>query len=427
MSGLPAGRAVHPKAYRLANAALPKLWAARLLPPPDLDEGRLSRQARRASGLEDFGVDDGWRENLRVLTASMRAESQPNAIGRTIAHGSILKVLIDRLRAEALFSAHPEIRARPLAAPLVICGAMRSGTTRLQRLLACDPRFAHMRLFETLSPVPWKRSFTARRDPRIGWAARGVRFLNWANPGNAATHPTGALEADEETGLLEHSFWGAQIEAQRRVPSFARHCESADALPAYRRFADLLRMTGWFRGDDPELPWLLKSPQYLQDLPALTEVVPGARLIFMARDPAALVASGCSLVWHQMAVQSDTVDAAWIGREWLHKTALRQARARAFRANYPAALQFDVGFEAMERDWRGVMRALYDWLGLPLGADVLARMEAYLARAAAEHHHARHRYSLADFGLTRAEVEAATSPAYRPSSTMADAAAAARA
>jgi len=411
-------------ALRLAGRLLPKLWSAGVLPPPDLDADRLFRQARRAARLDDFGPDDGWRENLSVLRAAL-GDAPMNAIGRTIAHGSILKVLVDRLRAEALFGAHPEIRARPLAPPLVICGQMRSGTTRLHRLLACDARFRHLRLYETLSPVPWPGSFTARRDPRIRWAGFGVRFLNWANPGNAAAHPTGPLEPEEETGLLEHSFWGAQIEAQRRIPAFARHCETADALPVYRRFADLLRLAGWFRRDDPKLPWLLKSPQYLQDLPALSETFPGARFIFMTRDAGALVASGCSLVWNQMVVQSDTVDPAWIGDEWLRKTALRQARADAFRAGLPDARAFTLDFAEMERDWRAAVRRLYDWLGLPLGPALLARMEAYMAR---ERRHLGHAYRLADFGLTPEAVAAAmaaSSPAYRPSSTAATGAAAA--
>ena len=79
----------------------------------------------------------------------------------------------------------------------------------------------------------------------------------------------------------------------------------------------------------------------------------------------------------------------------------------------------------MERDWRGGICRLYDWLGLPLGAALMARMEAYVAR---ERRHIGHRYRLADFGLTREAVTsalAASSPACRPSSTAADAAAAA--
>lgn len=145
----------------------------------------------------------------------------------------------------------------------------------------------------------------------------------------------------------------------------------------------------------------------------------------MTRDASALVASGCSLVWNQMVVQSDAVDPAWIGREWLHKTALRQARADAFRVGLPDVRAFTLDFAEMERDWRAAVRHLYDWLGLPIGPALIARMEAYVAR---ERRHVGHRYRLADFGLTPEAVAAAmaaSSPVCRLSSTAAAGAAAA--
>ena len=61
---------------------------------------------------------------------------------------------IDRLWAEQWFEQHPEILARPLPHPVIVVGPMRSGTTRMHRLLAADHRFTHMRSFETISPVP---------------------------------------------------------------------------------------------------------------------------------------------------------------------------------------------------------------------------------------------------------------------------------
>ena len=399
---LPPATAYRPMLVRHANRVLPKLWERRLLPPPDLEEATLDRQARRATGLDDFG-DTWFRAPLRQLLPALRDEARLNPIGRTIAHGSLLKLLKERLWAEALFARHPEIRARPLAAPVVIVGPMRSGTTRLHRLLACDARFAHLRLYEALCPVPWPSSFRRRRDPRIAYTARGWKALNWINPANAAVHPTGPLEPDEELGLLENSVWGAQIEAQRRVPSYARWCEAQDATPAYTHLADLLRLTGWFRGEDPAKPWVLKTPQHMQDLDALLSVFPDARLIFTHRDPVSVVGSACSLAWHQMVVQSDDVDPHWIGAEWLHKTGHRLNRCLAVRAQLGPGQQLDVGFEAMNRDWRGTMSAIYDFLDLDI-APAVAPMTAYVERAAREHPYATHRYDLADFGIDAREV-----------------------
>ena len=399
---LPPATAYRPTLVRHANRVLPRLWDARLLPPPDLQEQTLDRQAMRATGLADFG-DPWFRGPLRALLPALRDEARLNPIGRMIAHGSLLKTLKERLWAEALFARHPEIRARPLAAPIVIVGPMRSGTTRLHRLMASDARFAHLRLYEALCPVPWPSSFGHRRDPRIAYTARGWKALNWVNPVNAAVHPTGPLEPDEELGLLENSLWGAQIEAQRRVPSYARWCEAGDATPAHAHMADLLRLTGWFRGDDPAKPWLLKTPQHMQDLAALLRVFPDARLIFTHRDPVDVVGSACSLAWHQMVVQSDAVDAHWIGGEWLHKTEHRLHTCLAVRERLAPQQQLDIGFDEMNRDWHGAMRRVYDFIGMDI-APAVAPMTAYVERAAREHRYAAHRYDLADFGLDAGEI-----------------------
>ena len=399
---LPPATAYHPRLVRHANALLPKLWAKHLLPPPDLAEETLDAQAMRSTGLTDFG-DPWFRKPLRVLLPALREEADLNAMGRLIAHGSMLKLLKERLWAQALFASQPEIRARPIERPVVIVGPMRSGTTRLHRLLASDPRFAHLRLYEAMCPVPWPSSFRRRRDPRIDYTARGWKALNWINPANAAVHPTGPLEPDEELGLLENSAWGAQIEAQRRVPTYARWCEGVDATPAYAHMADLLRLAGWFRGEDPAKPWVLKTPQHMQDLAALLRVFPDARLIFIHRDPVSVVGSAASLAWNQMVVQSDTVDPYWIGGEWLHKTGHRVRTALAVRERLAPGQQIDVTFDAMDRDWLGVMRRVYAFLDIDI-APAVAPMQAYVERAKREHTYAAHRYDLADFGLDEGTV-----------------------
>ena len=398
---LPAATAYRPALMRHANALLPRLWHSRLLPPPDLLEETLDRQATRATRLADFG-DPWFREPLRVLLPALRDEARLNPLGQVIAHGSLLKVLKERLWAEALFARHPGIRARPLAAPVVIVGPMRSGTTRLHRLLASDTRFSHLRLFEAMCPVPWPSS-RQRRDPRAAYTAHGWKTLNRINPANAAIHPTGPHEPDEELGMLENSVWGAQIEGQRRVPSYARWCEARDATPAYAHMADLLRLAGWFRGDDPAIPWVLKTPQHMQDLGALLRVFPDARLIFIHRDPVRVVGSSASLVWHQMVVQSDDVDPHWIGREWLHKSELRAARTMAVRESVAPGQQIDVTFEAMNLDWLGVMRRVYAFLDIDIEPAIVP-MAAYIDRAHRDHAYADHHYDLADFGLNADEV-----------------------
>jgi hypothetical protein len=406
---LPPATAFRPWHLRALMAGLGAAWTSGALPPPTLDAGRLRGAAERATGLRADPDRDFFESQLDVLLPSLDAEAGLNAFGRLVAEGTLLKIMKERLHYAQLMAAHPEIDRIDLAPPIVVMGQMRAGTTRLQRLLACDPGFTALRLFEASCPVPGPDSFAARAkqrpDPRIARTARLLWFIQSINPGIQTAHPTGALEVDEELGLLEQSLSGALIEAQRRVPRFARHCEAVDQTRAYRHMARLLKLRCWFAGIDPARPHVLKTPQHMQDLGALLTVFPGARLIFMERDPVDVVASGASLIWNQMVIQSDTVDPHWIGREWLHKTAHRAAASAAARALVPADRQLSVSFADMNADWRSAIARIYAFLDREPGSATLAAMEAYLDRARREHGYDRHRYRLEDFGLTPADVD----------------------
>lgn len=402
MSTLPAATAFRPFPLNGLMRGLEKLWANGLQPPADLSWDRIVSRAFKETGLEDLGDTEFFDSQLAVLLPALLGEARLNTLGKVIAHGSLLKIVKERLWAEELFRRHPEIESEAIAPPIVIVGPMRSGTTRLQRLIASDPAFSAFRLYESTCPVPWPRSFTQVEDPRIARTRFGLKFITWINPANGEVHPTGPMEVDEELGLLEHSLAGALIEAQRRVPTFARHCETADQGPAYRAMKRLMQLRQWFTGD--RRPLVLKTPQYMQDLDCLLEVFPDARFVFTHRDPVTVVASSASLAWNQMVVQSDAVDPHWVGREWLWKTAHRVERTLAVRGRIPDAQAIDVDFDEVNRNWDGAIHRIYRQFGLDLSHGARLGMRAYVARAAREHPFASHRYRLEDFGLTWREV-----------------------
>src|ERR1700739_325140 len=64
-----------------------------------------------------------------------------SVVGVHILRSGIVHSLRMRLRAQEWIRRHPEILQERIAAPTVVVGMMRSGTTLLQRLLAADPRF----------------------------------------------------------------------------------------------------------------------------------------------------------------------------------------------------------------------------------------------------------------------------------------------
>ena len=376
-----------------------------LMGPARLEKDFLMEEAVQASGLDDFG--DGWFERpLEVLLDSVKREAQLNAAGEFSAMKMFHHVLRDRLYTQMWFGRHPEILARPLKNPVVIVGPMRSGTTRLHRLLAADQRFAHLRSFETISPVPrpeFEQVLAGEAEdfqPKL--AARILKVARLANPRTLSIHPTGAYEPEEELGLVAASMYGMKWEAQWNVPSYAEWCHEESAIPAYRHMANLLRLIGWSQQESSLRPWILKTPQHMLDLPALLEVFPDARLIFTHRDPKQVVGSAASLAWNQTIIYSDHNDPAQTGRDWLGKTATMIARMRAARDAIPRERMIDVQYEDMETDWRGTMERVYRFLDLEMEPAV-AGMEDYLDRSARLKRHP-HRYSLAEFGLREDEV-----------------------
>jgi hypothetical protein len=371
-----------------------------------LDKHFLMDQAVAATGLDDFG--DRWFERpFDALLDSVKHEARLNAAGDFSAMKQFHHVLRDRLYAQMWFKRHPEILARPLKNPVVIVGPMRSGTTRLHRLLASDQRFAHLRSFETISPVP-RPEFEdvlagEKEDFRPKLAARIMKVARLANPRTLSIHPTGPYEPEEELGLLVASMWSMKHDAQWHVPSYAQWCEGENPVEAYRHMANLLRLIGWSQQESSLRPWILKTPQHMLDLPALLEVFPDARLIFTHRDPKRVVGSAASLAWNQTIIYSDHNDPAQTGRQWLGKTATMIERMRAARDAIPRDRMIDVQYDDMETDWRGTMERVYRFLELDM-APAVDGMQRFLDRSARLKRRP-HRYSLAEFGLRADEVD----------------------
>lgn len=380
---------------RLA-AGLRMAWDRRWLTRPDL--GTLRAKARKLERAKLEG-DAPWRLALERLVDSLETEAQLNEIGLTFAYVQLSDLLRQRARAERLWQRHPEILELPIERPIVVLGQMRSGTTRLQRLLGCDERLAHTHFHEVMSP--------AARVPALAVAksAAQIALLDFLSPATRAVHSTSATAVEEAYGLLSLSFYGAHFEAQWRVPGFTHWWEGEDRGGVYRDFKRFLQTLAWRRGAATR-PWVLKAPQFVEDLDALLEVFPDARLICLQRPAEDVVASSASLVWHQMSLQSDYAERRWIGAEWLRKTALRQAACDRVRAARPEVPQLDTGFADVNDDWRREMRRIYAFLDLPLTAEVERKMARYLRRAEGSGFR-NHAYDPSDFGLTAERVRGA--------------------
>jgi hypothetical protein len=379
--------------------------AAAQRPPIDLSEAALVAAARADAGLHEFG-DQGFTAPLRVLLDAIEAEAALNPFGRMAAQIRTVGSLKNRLWAQACFERHPDIRRRELAAPLIIVGPHRSGTTRLHRMLALDPRLRHLRTWEGIHPAPRAPAPGAHAAERRAEAQAALEGRDAAYPGAYAAHPMHADWPEEEMLLLNHCFSGFTPLGLYHVPRYYRWFLEADKGFAYRDMADLMKLIEWSAGEDGRRPWLLKNPQHMLDLPALLAQFPDARLVFTHRDPIKTVGSTLSLMWLYSVQHTDAPCRARVRETWLDFCEQAARRCIDARATIPAAQQLDVRYEDMNRDWRAVLRSIYAFCEMEFTPQAEEAMAQWLERSRAERLHGEHRYLLRDFGLDAGEIDA---------------------
>jgi Sulfotransferase family len=154
---------------------------------------------------------------------------------------------------------------------------------------------------------------------------------------------------------------------------------------------------------------VLKKPSHLFALDALLLIYPDALVIQTHRDPGTAIGSVCSLAAQASAGWSTTFTGAVIGRDQLELWASGLERFTAERARHDPAQFFDVAYDDLAADPVGTAEAAYGYFGLPFSGAAADAMRAYLTRGAANRVNwssSAHRYALADFGLTAADVSA---------------------
>jgi len=152
-----------------------------------LDKDDLIQAAKKATGLTDLGAYF-WDEPLVRMLESLNEEAQLHPVGRFITKQRLVNLLAVRLRAEDLFKKHPEILDKELYPVMLVIGLQRTGTTKLQRLLASDPDNRALLSWEALNPAPINGDrFDGKK--RIKIAKLSENALKIMSPGFFAIHP----------------------------------------------------------------------------------------------------------------------------------------------------------------------------------------------------------------------------------------------
>ena len=351
--------------------------------------------ARAATGLDDFG-SPYYREGLERTVDALNNEAELSEIGNVIQHATISNALIQRLKVEDTYTQHPEIDDEVVGGPVFVIGLPRTGTTALSQLVAADPQFRSLRMWESQAPTPPPETATQDSDPRIAQAEEGLRMLDEMFPLMKTMHNSEATAATECQDLMGMSFRTFHFDGAVRVPSYLdwlMHCDMRETYTFHRRVLKLLQ---WHC---PPTLWHLKTPVHMFALDALIEAYPNAKFLWSHRDPAKVMGSVCSLIRYVRSWSSDRDDPKELGAEQLDSWAEAVRRAMDFRRRLVYNRFADVAFADLQHDPVGTLRAGYASLGLTFSEDTQRAVEQW----ADEHKpgsRGAHDYELSDYGLT---------------------------
>ncbi len=374
--------------------------------------GTVLADAQRKEALTDWGPGE-FEGPLRVLLADYAhavSRADLGAVGVHILRSGIVHGLRMRLRAQEWIRRHPEILDERVAAPIVVVGMMRSGTTLLQRLLAADPRFHCAYGWEVVEVAPrldYRFGGVDVVDPRIAVSeAREAKSRELA-PELFAIHPMYARQAEEEIVFLADAFLSHVPESGAHLPVYRTWLDEQDFTPAYDYLHRALQFLQWQKrqAGSTAQRWVLKSPAHLGYLDALRARFPDLHIVHMHRDPRTTIASGASLNATLHAMHADRVDRNRVGAQWLQRMGWTNDRAMAARDGWgcDGAPVTDVAYDDAVADPIGQVARVYDAVGLPLTAEAEGAMRRWLAERPREA--ARPPYGLADYGLSAEQVD----------------------
>jgi hypothetical protein len=366
--------------------------------PIELSVDELMARAREIAGVSI--ADDEIVEPLTILHRAYGEEAQLDAEGARAMTGSLVRLLANRLRMKRDFLAHPEIREQPIKGPLVVMGVARSGTTKLQKVLAASGDFNFLPYWMNFSWASRTGQPHEALDARIAEADAHCRWYDSRSPETRLGHSFETMEPEEEAVLSEGCFTTPTFLGYADIPSYAQWLETQSPALWFEFLRDSLKYLQWQGLASGDKPWLLKSPNYNGLELEILKVFPDARLIMAHRSPLKTLTSMCKLVQcFRVAYSELEPDLQLIVEHNYHNMDAHIANRKA----NPGLPHLDVRFEDIVGDLPKVLERIYADAGLALRAEALDRMRRW-ERDNSMHKHGEFKYSLAELGLDEAVI-----------------------
>ena len=358
----------------------------------------LMAAAVEQTGLDDFGAPD-FVERLDVLCQALRTEAGLSPSGVMAQHGLLSGVLRNRLLIEDRVRKHPEILDIEIRRPIIICGLPRTGTTHLHNLMSADPALRSLPYWESLEPVLAEAEVGQTPDPRRARTEQALWLVDTVMPYFKRMHEMTVDHVHEEIQLLAIDFSTMLFETIAPMPTWRDYYLSHDQRSSYGYMRRILQVMQWERGGSR---WVLKSPQHLEQFPALYDTFPDATFVVTHRDPVSVTASMTTMLAYSARMAREQVDVAGLGEYWADRLERMLRACVDQRDGLPAEQAIDVRFDDFMADDVAMVERIYELAGQRMDDRARGAMDAFMA----EHPRGRHgavNYDLAQLGLDREE------------------------
>jgi len=396
-----ANPAVIPWRIRALNRVLPQGFGRWRL---DSSQA-LEATAQRACN-DGHGLSQNSRMALEELLRSYRASAQLHPVGELMTAINLLAHLKNQLNVNAAHKSNPTITRRTITAPVFITGLPRTGSTLLHNLLALDPQFRTPQSWAVSYPTPRPDSAASQRR-KVRNTQRLFGLIELLHPGFRAIHELDANLPQEclvimASAMRSHLFFSSTF-----VPDYQDWLDEQPQALMYEHHLKILQL---LQDDASERSarWVLKAPSHLFSINGLLHTYPDCRIVYTHRAPEQVVGSIASLHWHLYRTFSNFTDTAELGRQvnrrWGQAQSAFEARLQSDKNLHNRTSIID--YASFVQDPVATIRELYGTLGLQLTAQTAAAMNTYL-RTRPQHRFGTHDYALADYSLTRHDVEQA--------------------
>lgn len=366
----------------------------------------LHEAATAQTGLTDFGEQD-YRERMSVLLQAFEEIPHFTAFGRTYAFSLMLTFLKGRLRVIDHLKRHPEIFDIDIAAPMIIAGLPRTGTTHLHSMLAADPALRALPYWEAQEPLP-PPGEEGTIEPRRRRTGEALNISNTLMPYFQLMHEMTIDHIHEDIGLMVQDFASGFFTTLTHLPRWSDYLRDHDQTPGYQFLRMMLAVLAHQDGGVPRR-WVLKSPQHLEQFVPIMNVFPDATMIITHRDPVDVSVSMATMMTYTMRMSVDVVDVQTVASYWIGRIDEMLSACLRDHDKLPAERTIDVRFDEFMADDLAMVQRVWDVAGYCPDARSRRAVADYLAG------HTRGRlgsvdYRPADLGLDRDELRARFAP-----------------